>query len=118
MATSLVWGLPAMRKLLVPLLLLTALLFNPIVLSFILTRVAEAAGPAVSAFIDRNESWILIGSTVYFLIVVTSLAGRLIGWRRQRATRPRVVPEGPYRGPGGGKRPPRPRVRRGRGARR
>ena len=96
-------------------LLVSALVLNPVSLSYLLPLLGESLGGEVEGFIDRNFTFMIAVGTGYFLIVLTMLISRL-GSRRRRARPQRLAAGDQYEGRGGGKRPPP--SRRGGGRRR
>lgn len=110
------------RRLLYALVGLSFVAFNPIHLPFSLPWLGrQVAGSSLGDVLARYEGTILIVSTVYFMMVMTSFYIWLWGRRKARASaaapreasRPapreasrQAPPQEPYRGPGGGRRPP------------
>jgi hypothetical protein len=121
-----------MVKAVVPLLIVTALLLNPIVVAALLPRLAQLLGPGAEEFTQKNEGWVIAVSAGYFMVVLSLLAGRFtarrrggVGARGAAPASPAAAPAAPaaappapgtpYRGPGGGKKAPsgrRGRLRR------
>ena len=114
-----------LRRLYYGLIAFAFVVVNPIHLPFTLPWLERRwAGNAVGSFLHRHEGTVLVMSTVYFMIAMTSFYFWLWNKRLRRRAVTAQVPlastDGhspateatPYRGPGGGKKPPRTRQRR------
>lgn len=97
-----------LKRLLILLVFVGFVLFNPIHLGWTLPYVAELDNP-LGEYVKGNEQRVLIFSTVYFTAVMMPIYYWL--WTRRRKPSRKTndentVPEA-YRGPGGGKKRPR-----------
>ena len=97
-----------LKRLLILLVFIGFVLFNPIHLGWRLPYVAQLDNP-LGEYVKGNEQRVLIFSTVYFTGVMMPIYYWI--WTRRRKTSTKkddknTVPEA-YRGPGGGKKRPR-----------
>ena len=97
-----------LKRLLILLVFVGFVLFNPIHLGWTLPYVAELDNP-LGEYVQGNEQRVLIFSTVYFTAVMMPIYYWL--WTRRRKKSPKTDGETTvseaYRGPGGGKKRPR-----------